>query len=79
MTEEYDPLRTRFCEMFDLESPIAAFTHCPDTVYEVCNAGGMGILGISGGGFGTKTLAEEVEEALKLIKLHTSGAFGVER
>jgi len=64
--------------MFDLEYPIAAFTHCPDTVYEVCNAGGIGILGIAGAGFGEKSMAEEVEESIKLIKSHTSGAFGVD-
>ena len=68
MAEEQNPLHTRFCEMFGLEYPIAAFTHCPDTVYEVCNAGGIGILGISGAGYGDKTMAEEVEESIKLIK-----------
>lgn len=78
MAEERNPLKTRFCEMFDLEYPIAAFTHCPDTVYEVCNAGGIGILGIAGAGFGEKSMAEEVEESIKLIKSHTSGAFGVD-
>ncbi|MFC1823717.1 NAD(P)H-dependent flavin oxidoreductase [Thermodesulfobacteriota bacterium] len=78
MAEERNPLQTRFCEMFGLEYPIAAFTHCPDTVYEVCNAGGLGVLGIAGAGFGDKTMAEEVEEALKLIKSHTSGVYGVD-
>ena len=71
MAEEHNPLNTRFCDMFGLEYPIAAFTHCPDTVYEVCNAGGIGILGISGAGFGEKSMAEEVEESIKLIKAHT--------
>jgi NAD(P)H-dependent flavin oxidoreductase YrpB (nitropropane dioxygenase family) len=85
MEEERNPLTTRFCEIFDLEYPIAAFSHCPDTIYEVCNAGGLGILGIQGMGVGVsssggaqKRPAEELEEALKLITSKTSGAYGVD-
>ena len=78
MAEKRNPLKTRFCEMFNLAYPIAAFTHSPDTVYEVCNAGGIGILGLAGAGFGEKSMAEEVEESIKLIKSHTSGVFGVD-
>lgn len=36
------------CKMFGIEVPIFAFTHSPDVVIEVSNAGGMGILGASG-------------------------------
>jgi NAD(P)H-dependent flavin oxidoreductase YrpB (nitropropane dioxygenase family) len=85
MDEERNPLYTRCCEVFDLEYPIAAFSHCPDTIYEVCNAGGLGILGIQGMGVGMsssggagKTPAEELEEALKLITSKTSGTYGVD-
>jgi NAD(P)H-dependent flavin oxidoreductase YrpB (nitropropane dioxygenase family) len=40
-----NPLHTKLCDMFGIEFPIFAFTHCKDVVAEVVNAGGMGILG----------------------------------
>lgn len=40
-----DPLRTKFCEMMDVEFPILAFTHCKDVVAAVVNAGGFAVLG----------------------------------
>ncbi len=40
-----DPLRTKLCEMFGLEYPVAAFTHCKDVAVAVTNAGGLGVLG----------------------------------
>jgi NAD(P)H-dependent flavin oxidoreductase YrpB (nitropropane dioxygenase family) len=41
-------MRTRVCEMFDIEFPILAFTHCRDVVAAVTKAGGMGVLGAAG-------------------------------
>src|SRR5689334_5935578 len=38
-------MRTRVCEMFDLEFPIFAFSHCRDVVAAVSRAGGLGVLG----------------------------------
>jgi len=38
-------MRTRICEMFDIEFPIFAFSHCRDVVAAVSKAGGMGVLG----------------------------------
>jgi NAD(P)H-dependent flavin oxidoreductase YrpB (nitropropane dioxygenase family) len=81
MAEERNPLYTRFCEMFDLEYPIAAFSHCADTIYEVANAGGLGVLGMGGeGGISVegKTNAEQLDEGIRLIKSKTSAPFAVD-
>ncbi len=43
-----DPLHTRLCDMFGIEFPIVAFTHCKDVVVAVCNAGGLAVLGEGG-------------------------------
>src|SRR3954463_16094012 len=39
------PMRTAITEMFGIDVPILAFTHCRDVVTAVCKAGGMGVLG----------------------------------
>ena len=38
-------MHTRICEMFDIEFPIFAFSHCRDVVAAVSKAGGFGVLG----------------------------------
>ena len=38
-------MRTPLCDMFGIEYPIFAFSHCRDVVAAVTNAGGMGVLG----------------------------------
>ena len=38
-------MRTRICDMFGIDLPIFAFSHCRDVVAAVTNAGGMGVLG----------------------------------
>ena len=38
-------MENRICEMFGIEFPILAFSHCRDVVAAVSKAGGMGILG----------------------------------
>jgi NAD(P)H-dependent flavin oxidoreductase YrpB (nitropropane dioxygenase family) len=38
-------MRTPLVEMFDIEYPIFAFSHCRDVVAAVTNAGGFGVLG----------------------------------
>jgi NAD(P)H-dependent flavin oxidoreductase YrpB (nitropropane dioxygenase family) len=38
-------MRTRICDMLDIEFPIFAFSHCRDVVAAVSKAGGMGVLG----------------------------------
>jgi len=38
-------MKTQITDMFDIEFPILAFTHCRDVVVAVTKAGGMGVLG----------------------------------
>ena len=38
-------MQTPITEMFDIEFPIVAFTHCRDVVVAVSKAGGLGVLG----------------------------------
>ncbi len=38
-------MRTRLCDMFEIEFPIFAFSHCRDVVAAVSRAGGFGVLG----------------------------------
>jgi NAD(P)H-dependent flavin oxidoreductase YrpB (nitropropane dioxygenase family) len=41
-------MHTEICDMFGIEFPIFAFTHCRDVVAAVSNAGGFGVLGAVG-------------------------------
>ncbi len=41
-------MRTKICELLDIEFPILAFTHCRDVVAAVSRAGGYGVLGAAG-------------------------------
>lgn len=41
-------MQTELCRTLGLEFPIVAFSHCRDVVAAVSNAGGLGVLGISG-------------------------------
>ena len=38
-------MRTPICDVFGMDVPIFAFSHCRDVVAAVTNAGGMGVLG----------------------------------
>ena len=54
-------LSTRISESFGVSNPIFGFTHSPDAVSEVSNAGGIGILGA------TRNTPEEIGTMLKGI------------
>jgi NAD(P)H-dependent flavin oxidoreductase YrpB (nitropropane dioxygenase family) len=41
-------MRTELCDLFGIDVPIFAFTHCRDVVVEVSKAGGLGVLGAVG-------------------------------
>ena len=43
-------MQTPITEMFDIEFPIVAFTHCRDVAAAVSRAGGLGVLGAVGHG-----------------------------
>ena len=66
-------MRTRAVEMFGIDVPIFAFSHCRDVVAEVSRAGGMGVLGAA---FMTP---DELEMSLKWIDDHVEGKpYGVD-
>lgn len=66
-------MQTRVMEMFGLDAPIFAFSHCRDVVIEVSKAGGLGVLGISG------FTPERLEEELQWIDDHINGKpYGVD-
>jgi NAD(P)H-dependent flavin oxidoreductase YrpB (nitropropane dioxygenase family) len=55
-------MRTPICDELGIEFPIFAFTHCRDVVAAVSNAGGLGVLGISGSSI------EELDRELNWIE-----------
>ncbi|MQY07037.1 NAD(P)H-dependent flavin oxidoreductase [Actinomadura macrotermitis] len=66
-------MRTRVTELFGIEYPIFAFSHCRDVVAAVSRAGGMGVLGA------LYFTPEELELELKWIDEHVGGRpYGVD-
>jgi NAD(P)H-dependent flavin oxidoreductase YrpB (nitropropane dioxygenase family) len=60
-------MKSQLCEMFGIEVPIFAFSHCRDVVVEVSKAGGMGILGMA------RMDPERVHAELTWIDEHIDG------
>ncbi|MDB5551302.1 MAG: monooxygenase [Rhizobium sp.] len=60
-------MKTRISEMFGIDAPIFAFTHCRDVVVEVSKAGGFGVLGMA------RKSKELVDADLKWIDDHIDG------
>ncbi len=66
-------MRTALCDLFDIEFPIFAFTHCRDVVAAVSNAGGFGVLGAVG------FTPEQLELECRWIDEHVGDrAYGVD-
>lgn len=66
-------MRTKISQMFNIEAPIFAFSHCRDVVVEVSKAGGLGVLGA------TRYTPEELEIELAWIDDHIGGRpYGVD-
>ena len=66
-------MKNRLCDMFGIEVPIFAFSHCRDVVVEVSKAGGLGVLGMA------RAHSERVEEDLRWIDAHIDGRpYGVD-
>jgi NAD(P)H-dependent flavin oxidoreductase YrpB (nitropropane dioxygenase family) len=66
-------MQTQVCQMFGIDLPIFAFSHCRDVVVEVSRAGGMGVLGITG------FTREQLEIELAWIDDHIGGKpYGVD-
>lgn len=66
-------MHTPLCDMFGIEYPIFAFTHCRDVAVAVSKAGGLGVLGAVG------FSAEQLEIELQWIDEHVDGKpYGVD-
>jgi len=66
-------MQNRLCEMFGIEFPIFAFTHCRDVAAAVSRAGGMGVLGA------LAFSPEQLDLELKWIDEHVDGKpYGVD-
>ncbi|MEW6267771.1 MAG: nitronate monooxygenase family protein [Thermodesulfobacteriota bacterium] len=66
-------MRTRITDMFGIDFPIFAFTHCRDVVAAVSGAGGFGVLGA------VAHSPEQLDVDLQWIREHAGGKpFGVD-
>ena len=66
-------MRTELCDLFGIDVPIFAFSHCRDVVAAVTNAGGLGVLGA------VAFPPEQLEIELKWIDEHVDGKpYGVD-
>ena len=66
-------MKTRVCDMFGIDLPIFAFSHCRDVVAAVSKAGGLGVLGA------LAFSPEQLEIELNWIDEHVDGKpYGVD-
>lgn len=66
-------MKTKLTQMFELDVPIFAFSHCRDVVAAVSKAGGMGVLGAAW------MTPEHLEQELDWIDAHVDGKpYGVD-
>ena len=66
-------MKSPICEMFEIDFPLVAFSHCRDVVVAVSKAGGMGVLGAVG------HTPEMLEQDLKWIDDNIDGKpYGVD-
>ena len=66
-------MRTPLCDLFDIDIPIFAFSHCRDVVAAVTNAGGLGVLGA------LAFSPEQLERELRWIDDNVDGkSYGVD-
>jgi NAD(P)H-dependent flavin oxidoreductase YrpB (nitropropane dioxygenase family) len=66
-------VRTELCDVFGIEVPLFAFSHCRDVVAAVSRAGGMGVLGA------LAFTPEQLEVELRWIDDHVDGLpYGVD-
>ena len=66
-------MRTELCDLFGIDVPIFAFSHCRDVVAAVTNAGGFGVLGA------LAFSPQQLEIELKWIDEHVHGRpYGVD-
>jgi hypothetical protein len=72
-TSQGEAMRTQLCDLFGIDVPIFAFSHCRDVVAAVTNAGGMGVRGA------LAFSPEQLDLELKWIDEHVDGRpYGVD-
>ena len=59
-------MKNPICQMFGIDVPVFAFSHCRDVVDAVSRAGGFGV-------FGGGVQPEQLELELKWLDAHTDG------
>ena len=68
-----DPLRTKLCDLLDIELPIVCFTHCRQVAVAVTGAGGFAVLGEA------MHTADEIAADIHWIRDRVAGrAFGID-
>ena len=68
-----DPLRTKLCDMLEIEYPIISFTHCKDVAVSVINSGAFAVLGEA------MHTPDEIAADIKWIRERVDGKpFGVD-
>lgn len=66
-------MRNTLCDIYEIDTPIFAFSHSPAVVAAVSKAGGFGVLGAAGMG------VEQLDRALQMINRECAGkSFGVD-
>src|SRR5438045_7159016 len=66
-------MRTRICDLFGIDVPIFAFSHCRDVVAAVSRAGGLGVLGA------LAFTPDQLEVELRWLDEHAKGRpYGVD-
>ncbi len=66
-------MRNTLCDIYEIDTPIFAFSHSPAVVAAVSKAGGFGVLGAAGMG------VEQFEQALQMLSRECAGkSFGVD-
>lgn len=66
-------MRNTLCDIYEIDTPIFAFSHSPAVVAAVSKAGGFGVLGAAGMGI------EQLEQALHMLSRECAGkSFGID-
>src|ERR1700726_3491959 len=71
--ERKSPMHTPFCDIYEIETPIFAFSHSPAVIAAVSKAGGFGVLGAAG------MEPEQLAQALQMLSRECAGkSFGID-
>jgi NAD(P)H-dependent flavin oxidoreductase YrpB (nitropropane dioxygenase family) len=66
-------MRNALCDIYEIDTPLFAFSHSPAVIAAVSKAGGFGVLGAAGMG------AEQLDRALQMLNRECAGkSFGID-